>query len=194
MRTQFWWLRVIDSKCMHQPLKISTTIKNKLHPLTYDLCHTHTHTLLLLPWDIAHIIWHFRFQNGLWNLHSYKWSAILFSFRLSPEIYRTVWRTWHFIACSDESWLNYQFSLDHSCICSWMVRRICIMSLRVKGLKDVRKVELYLLLNFCCSFAYWSCSSFCFISLERAFCSAIQACKHKKFNYLWLKKEMINGF
>ena len=49
-----------------------------------------------------------------------------FSFSLSPEIYHTVWRTWHLIACSDESWLNYQFSLHHSYICSWMVRRICI--------------------------------------------------------------------
>ena len=39
--------------------------------------------------------------------------------------------TWHLIACSDESWLNYQFSLHHSYICSWIVRRICIMTLQV---------------------------------------------------------------
>ena len=66
--------------------------------------------------------------------HSQEWSAILFSFSLSPKIYHTVWRTWHLIACSDESWFNYQFSLHHSYLCSWMVRRICIMSLAVKGL------------------------------------------------------------
>ena len=61
---------------------------------------------------------------------------MIFSFSLSPEIYdyHTVWRTWHLIACSDESWLNYQISLHHSYICSWMVRRICILSLGVKGL------------------------------------------------------------
>ena len=68
------------------------------------------------------------------TFHSQEWSAIFLSFSLSPEIYHTVWRTWHLIACSDESWLNYQFSLHHSYICSWMVRRICIMSLGVKGL------------------------------------------------------------
>ena len=55
--------------------------------------------------------------------------AILFSFSLSPEIYYTVWRTWHLVACSDESWLNYQFSLHHSYLCSWMARRICIYEL-----------------------------------------------------------------
>ena len=38
------------------------------------------------------------------------------------------------ISYSMESWLNHQFSLHHSYICSWMVRRICIMSLGVKGL------------------------------------------------------------
>ena len=32
----------------------------------------------------------------------------------SPEIlHHTVWRTWHFIAYSDERWLQYQFSLPH---------------------------------------------------------------------------------
>ena len=74
-----------------------------------------------------------------WNepFHSQEWSAMIFSFSLSPEIYHTVWRTWHLIACSDESWLNYQFSLHHSYICSWMDRRICIMSLGVKGLIKV---------------------------------------------------------
>ena len=55
---------------------------------------------------------------------------MIFSFSLSAEIYHTVWRTWHLIACSEDSWLNYHFSLHHSYICSWMVRRICIMSQR----------------------------------------------------------------
>ena len=68
--------------------------------------------------------------------HSQEWSAIPFSFNRSPEIYHTVWRTWHLIACSDKSWLNYQFSLHHLCISSRMVRRICIMSLGVKGLNN----------------------------------------------------------
>ena len=57
-----------------------------------------------------------------------------FSLSVSPEIYHTVWRIWHLIACWDESWLNYQFSLHHLCICSWMVRRICTVSLGVKGI------------------------------------------------------------
>ena len=62
----------------------------------------------------------------------------IFSFNLSPEIYHTVWRTWHLITCSDEHWLDYQVSLHHSYICSWMVRRICILSLGVKGWKHER--------------------------------------------------------
>ena len=57
---------------------------------------------------------------------------MIFSFSLSPEIYHAVWRTWHLIACSNESWHNYQFSPHHSYICSW--RRIFTMSLGVKRL------------------------------------------------------------
>ena len=66
-------------------------------------------------------------------------------FSLSPEIYHSVWRTWHLIACSDESWLSYQFSLHHSYISSWMIRRICIMSLGVKGLITLLLRVLYIL-------------------------------------------------
>ena len=53
---------------------------------------------------------------------------------LTRDLYHTVWRTWHLRACSDKSWLKHQISLHHSYICSWMVRRICIMRLGVKGL------------------------------------------------------------
>ena len=38
----------------------------------------------------------------------------------SPAIlHNTVWRIWLFIACSDERWLYYQFSLSHAYICLW---------------------------------------------------------------------------
>ena len=38
----------------------------------------------------------------------------------SPAIFHnTVWRIWLFMACSDERWLYYQFSLPHVCICLW---------------------------------------------------------------------------
>ena len=58
-----------------------------------------------------------------------EWSAMIFSFSLSPEI------SYSMENLAFESWLNYQFSLHHSYICSRMVRRICIMRLGVKWFK-----------------------------------------------------------
>ena len=53
----------------------------------------------------------------------------------SPEIlHHTVWRTWLFIAYSDERWLYYQFSLPHSYISLEKVGRMYLLILRVKGL------------------------------------------------------------
>ena len=53
----------------------------------------------------------------------------------SPEIlHHTVWRTWLFMAYSDERWLYYQFSLPHSYISLEKVGRMYLLSLRVKGL------------------------------------------------------------
>ena len=54
----------------------------------------------------------------------------------SPEIsYHTVWRTWLFIAYSDERWLSYQFSRPHLCIALWKVGRMHFFNLGVKGLR-----------------------------------------------------------
>ena len=53
----------------------------------------------------------------------------------SQEIWHhTVWRTWLFIANSDEKWLYYKFSLHHSCNRFWKVGRIHFLSSGVKGL------------------------------------------------------------
>ena len=57
----------------------------------------------------------------------------------SPEtLYHTVWRTWLFIAYSDERWLYYQFSPPHLYI--WEVGRMYVLNLGVKGLN--RKVPI----------------------------------------------------
>ena len=92
------------------------------HPNYYNTLHYNT---LSRPLSTSQLdqTWDFN------PFYSQEWSTSIFSFSLSPEIYHTVWRTWHLIACSNESWLNYQFSLHHWYICSWTVRRICIMSL-----------------------------------------------------------------
>ena len=53
----------------------------------------------------------------------------------SPEIWRhTVWRTWLFMAYSDERWLYYQFSQPHIYISLIRVGRMYFLNLGVRGL------------------------------------------------------------
>ena len=53
----------------------------------------------------------------------------------SQEIWHhTVWRTWLFIAYSDEKWLYYKFLLHTHTIAFWKVGRIHFLSSGVKGL------------------------------------------------------------
>ena len=55
----------------------------------------------------------------------------------SAEIlHHTVWRTWLFIADSDERWLYYQFSLPHLHINFKRFGRMYFLNLGVKGLTD----------------------------------------------------------
>ena len=53
---------------------------------------------------------------------------------LWPKIlHHTVWRTWLFIAFSDEWWLYYQFSLPHSYVSLEKVGRMYFLNLGVTG-------------------------------------------------------------
>ena len=55
----------------------------------------------------------------------------------SPEIFHhTVWRTWLFIAYSDERWLYYQFSPPHSYIFSIKGRENVLFELRSERVED----------------------------------------------------------
>ena len=59
---------------------------------------------------------------------------------VSPEIlHYTVWRTWLFIAYSDERWLCYQVSLPHLYIYPLWVGRLYFLNLGVKGLALMRQ-------------------------------------------------------
>ena len=54
----------------------------------------------------------------------------------SPELlHHTVWRTWLFIAFSDERLSYYQFSLPHLYIALQIIGRVYFLSSGVKGLK-----------------------------------------------------------
>ena len=54
----------------------------------------------------------------------------------SPAIlHHTVWRIWLFIACSDERWLHYQFSLCHTYICLWEGRENALFELGSERVK-----------------------------------------------------------
>ena len=54
----------------------------------------------------------------------------------SQEIWhRTVWRTWLFIAYSDEKWFYYKFYYITHTIAFWKVGRIHFLSSGVKGLR-----------------------------------------------------------
>ena len=63
--------------------------------------------------------------------------AINFKFLLQPHktyLQHTIWRTWFFIAYSDERWLCYQFSLPHIYISFRKVGRVYFLNLGVRGL------------------------------------------------------------
>ena len=116
-------------------LFLSVVSVNKLQSITHWLFNLNQHNhIRLFCVSLLNMI--------LFKIHFQEWSDIFFSFSLSPEIYHTVWRTWHLIACSHESWLNYQFSLHHSYSCSWMVRRICIMRICIMRLEGKPVVTL----------------------------------------------------
>ena len=55
-----------------------------------------------------HYLYNFNFFLGVGKIN--------FLLSVSNQICCTVWRTWHLIACSDESWSSYQFSMCHSYI------------------------------------------------------------------------------
>ena len=60
----------------------------------------------------------------------------------SPEIlHHTVWRTWLFIAYSDERWLYYQFSLPHLYIFSLRGWENVLFELRSERVKLQRKTS-----------------------------------------------------
>ena len=59
----------------------------------------------------------------------------------SPAIlHNTVWRIWLFIACSDERWLYYQFSLSHAYICLWEGRENALFELGSERVKQVSQM------------------------------------------------------
>ena len=61
----------------------------------------------------------------------------------SPEIlHNTVWRICLFIACSDERWLCYQFSLSHAYICLWEGREKALFELRSERVKWYRPYNI----------------------------------------------------
>ena len=56
-----------------------------------------------------------------WHFHSQEWSAMIFSFSLSPERYHTVWRTWHLIAVQmkSDSTINSHY-MTHMFVLEWL--------------------------------------------------------------------------
>ena len=67
----------------------------------------------------------------------------------SQEIWHhTVWRTWLFIAYSDEKWLYYKFSLHHSYnrfLKGWENTLFELRSERVNDVAAISKLQLHLL-------------------------------------------------
>ena len=61
----------------------------------------------------------------------------------SPAIlHHTVWRIWLFIACSDERWLHYQFSLCHAYICLWEGWENALFELGSERVKEICMSEM----------------------------------------------------
>ena len=79
----------------------------------------------------------------------------------SQEIWHhTVWRTWLFIAYSDERWLYYQFSLHHSYnrfLKGWENTLFELRSERVKVIDWVDDIETYVEIPRCVSLIELSC-------------------------------------
>ena len=89
-----------------------------------------------------------RGLQGLWGMHVEEFMGIWVFKPFTPKsdqcpispaasreiLHYTVWRTWLFIAYSDERWLYYQFSLPYLYISIGEVRRMYFWNLGVKGL------------------------------------------------------------
>ena len=74
---------------------------------------------LLLPWFCIQLLFHAVYVENCVNPFTPESDQYQISPAASSEIWHhTVWRTWLFIAYSDERWLYYKFSLPHSYNCS----------------------------------------------------------------------------
>ena len=70
--------------------------------------------------------------------HSWEWSISNFPCSPPEILHHTVWRTWLFIAYSDERWLHYKFSLPHSYNCSSKGWENALFELRSERVKTAQ--------------------------------------------------------